>query len=414
VGRRRTRALRFALALTVVGVLAGIVVATAAALRFTDDSCRANDPKGCKPPEGVVGSNYAHKLTGEGGNGEPFTYIVKAGALPPGLSLNPDSGLISGRATGAGTANFDVELQDNPKPEPDWCVFRKSCAVQPFSITILPGLSIETKTLPTGASVGVQYNAPLSAMMLTSESPRAGFVPATLTWSIASGTLPPGVTLTSGALTGTPTAEGTFSFVVKAEFDAKRVDTETLTMVVRTPLAIQAARPLAPAPAPTRWEVGVPFSAKLNATGGSGTYTWSLTAGTLPAGLAFGPDGTIAGRPRAAGSFPFTVGLTDSEGRTASYQTTLSIAAKLSVATVQLRSAKVGRLYRFKLKSAGGVLPVKWKIKSGTLPRGVRFASALGMFTGTPRKAGTYRVVVEATDALKVKSQKRLTLTVLP
>ena len=59
--------------------------------------------------------------------------------------------------------------------------------------------------------------------------------------------------------------------------------------------------------------VGLPYSQRLNATGGTGaeTYTWSVAAGTLPAGLSLSPSGLIAGSPTGKGSASFTVEVTD-------------------------------------------------------------------------------------------------------
>jgi hypothetical protein len=282
-------------------------------------------------------------------------------------------------------------------------------AEREFSIDVLAGLSITTQSLPAGASVGVPYSAPLGAMLLTTLSPPAGTVPATLAWTVVSGTLPPGLAIVNGAISGSPTAEGSYQFVVRAEFDPKRTDTETLTMVVRAPVTITA--PLTP-----RSEVGVPFRLPLTATGGTGpgTYTWSLSSGALPTGVALAADGTISGTPAAGGSFGFTASATDTEGRIASYPGLVTVALRIAISTMKIRPAKVGRLYRAKLKALGGVLPKTWRVKSGRFPQGIRLDRALGVISGTPRKAGRYRITVEVVDALKVKSTKTLLLVVGP
>ena len=177
----------------------------------------------------------------------------------------------------------------------------------------------------------------------------------------------------TGVISGTPTAEGASSFVVRAALVDGRADTKGITITVRQPLAIQAPKPLAAPGASTLWEVGVPFTAKLGASGGTSTYTWSLAEGALPTGLALAADGTVAGKSSSAGSFRATLRLTDSEGRTADYAAAFGIASRLAISTAKLRSGKVGRLYRAKLTATGGVLPKKWKVKTGPLPRGIRF-----------------------------------------
>jgi hypothetical protein len=243
-------------------------------------------------------------------------------------------------------------------------------------------------------------------MLITSVSPPAGTVPAGLAWSVVSGTLPPGLALASGVISGTPTAEGTYQFVVRAELDSTRSDTETLTMAVRQPVTIAA-----PSVVPGS-EVGAPFRMPLVASGGTGTFTWAVSDGALPTGTALGTDGAISGTPTGAGSFRFTASATDSEGRIASYPGLLTVASRLAISTLKLPPAKVGRLYKAKLKALGGVLPKTWKVKSGRFPTGVRLDRALGVISGTPKKAGRYRITVEVVDALKVKSTKTFTILV--
>jgi hypothetical protein len=160
-------------------------------------------------------------------------------------------------------------------------------------------------------------------------------------------------------------------------------------------------------------EVGVPFTATQTATGGTGTYTWALTSGSLPAGVTFdATTATISGTPSAPGSYPFVVSATDSEGRVTALESTLTVAAKLTVRTLALKPAKVGRAYRAKLASVGGVAPTKWTLLSGKLPAGMYFAKNLGTFLGKPKKPQTVRLTVQATDALGVKAQRKLVLVV--
>ena len=112
-----------------------------------------------------------------------------------------------------------------------------------------------------------------------------------------SGQLPPGLTLgaTDGVISGTPTTEGSYPFIVRAALADGRADTKALQIDVRAPVTIapQTAR---------RSEIGVPFQLALVATGGSGTYTWTLSSGTLPAGVTLGPP--RHDRRHAAGSRP--------------------------------------------------------------------------------------------------------------
>ena len=415
MSRRRTgRNIRVVVALAIVGLLAGIVVSTAAALRFTDDSCTEASAGGIRVcPEGVVGTSYTKQLRGVAGCEPYHAYRVINGSLPPGLSLS-SSGLISGTPTQAGNSSFWVELRDLGPAEggPAWCTVVKTTERE-FTINVLPGLRITTNSLPQPASVGAPYSAALETMLVTSLSPLAGSRPGALSWSIipGSGSLPPGLTLANGVISGTPTTEGSYQFQVQAELDPTRRHSQTLTIVVRQPLVITAAAPFSGGARIVRTEVGVPMSTTLKAAGGSGTYTWALASGALPRGLTTS-NGTIVGKPTTPGSYLFTLSLTDSEGRTALFAATVLVAPKLAITTLFLRPAKVGKHYRAKLATSGGVAPTKWAAR-GPLPRGVRFDRALGVLSGTPTKAGRYRVVFEAVDALKVTSTRTLVIDVL-
>jgi hypothetical protein len=80
---------------------------------------------------------------------------------------------------------------------------------------------------------------------------------------------------------------------------------------------------------------------------------------------------------------------------------------------VRLKTGRVGRAYQARLATGGGVRPVTWKA-SGKLPTGVRFAKSLGALIGTPSRAGTFRLTVQAVDALGARAQAKLVLDVRP
>jgi hypothetical protein len=240
-------------------------------------------------------------------------------------------------------------------------------------------------------------------------------VPDPKVWSINTGALPPGLAInpSTGIISGTPMAIGTYTFEVLAKVAADpRSDTKVLGIAVRQPLTILGSSPFSPARRAAS-EVSVPFTAILSATGGDGAYTWSLSTGALPPGLSL-LDGTIDGTPTVPGVYRFTATVTDTEGRATNYPGTIGVAAKLTISTLLVSPAKVGRLYRSKLATAGGVLPKLWKVTTGPLPRGILFDRTLGLLSGTPTKPGRYRVTFAATDALKVTSTKTLVINVLP
>lgn len=147
--------------------------------------------------------------------------------------------------------------------------------------------------------------------------------------------------------------------------------------------------------------VGTTYSQSLAATGGSGGFTWSVTAGSLPSGLTLASSGTISGTPTATGTFNFTAQVKDSVGTTASQAYTVSIASPLTITTTSIPDATVGVAYTFTLQASGGTAPYTWSISSGTLPSGLTLNSSTGVISGTPTTAGSSTITFKITDAGK-------------
>ncbi len=371
--------------------------------------CTGESPATC--PTGTTGTAYELHLELQGNEDEGCAvFSVSSGNLPPGLTISRDVvnetgyGLISGTPTQEGTFDFFLTVKYNRETG---CPF-KNPSDDSFRISVNPGLpklTLGPESAPVG-TVGSAYSLQMTATVADAKQ-----------FSISSGTLPPGVAIdaNTGLISGTPTTAGTYDFVVAAKVTADtRTDTKGLTITIRDALELTAAEPLSTPPLPTVWEVGLPFSATLTPSGGTGTYAWSIAAGALPSGLALGADGTIAGTPRLPGVSRATVRLTDTEGRTLDYAANFRVASRVLVTTKLLRTGRVGKLYRSRVASTGGVLPKAWRITAGQLPRGVRFDRQLGVLSGTPKKPGRYRLTFEVTDGLEVVAHKTLRMTVLP
>jgi hypothetical protein len=406
--------MRLKLAVAVTGVVAAIGVSGASGADFDADNgpCRGTSDNGAllRCPTAYVGVPYQVQIESEEGSGcEPYVwYEIVNSVLPPGLSMTRD-GLISGVPAVVGGARFWVWNHDLTPDQggPSWCAFDDR-SEREFSIPVDPGLAIVDDSVRP-ATVGQPYSEPLTAKRVLSLNPR-DLSDVQATWSLESGVLPTGLALSpDGVLSGTPTSEGSFTFAVKAQYGTP-VDTKTYTLGVRQPLVVSS--PFGPEQRPSA-EVGVRFAKTVTATGGSGTYTWSLSSGALPSGVALdASNGMLSGTPRAPGSFAFGLTATDGEGRAATVSAALNVAPRLAIKTLRLKPAKQARTYRAALVSVGGIAPVNWRIVRGPLPPGVRFSRKLGTLAGTPRRIGTYRVTVEARDALGAKSQRRLALRV--
>ena len=174
-------------------------------------------------------------------------------------------------------------------------------------------LIIDPTPLPV-AVINVPYSVTIKA---------AGGVPP-YTWGMASGILPPGLTISAGGvISGTPTTLGTTNFkiqVTDVQTPKQAVDTASKTITVNAPLAISTT-------SLTAGTVGVPYSSAISATGGLPPYTWSITSGVLPAGLTLAGNGVISGTPTTQETQTFTVQVSDSQtpAATASAPLTLTI-----------------------------------------------------------------------------------------
>ena len=168
-------------------------------------------------------------------------------------------------------------------------------------LTTLPVVS--TSSLPNG-TVGVAYSQTLAVT--------GGTTP--YTWSISSGTLPAGLSLSSsGIISGTPTtAGGPTSITFKVTDSTSATATKVLSITINsTTLSITTS-------SLPNGTIGVAYSQTLAATGGTTPYTWSIAAGTLPAGLSLNSNGVISGTPTTAGGpTSITFRVTDSASATA-------------------------------------------------------------------------------------------------
>ena len=312
------------------------------------------------------------------GGTTPYTWSVASGSLPTGLSLST-AGSISGTPTSAGTFAFVVKVLDTTTPA-------AQSATQALSITIGPALTITTPSLVAGM-VGQSYS---QTVVATGGTP--GY-----TWSISSGSLPAGLTLTGNTISGTPSAAGTSSFTLKATDSTSptaQTATAALSIAVGAAFQISTSSPLPPGLG------GNPYDVKIQASGGTTPYSFTLASGAPPAGLTLQSDGTLSGVPSTAGSFLFSVMATDSTTPTPQTQIkplAITITPPLSISTSSLPRGLVGTSYAQSLLATGGTPSYSWSITSGALPQGLTL-SPDGSLLGTPAASGAFMFAVQVTD----------------
>ncbi|MBI4889841.1 MAG: putative Ig domain-containing protein [Acidobacteria bacterium] len=336
-------------------------------------------------PQGTPGVTYNTALAATGGAG-PYSWTVVTGTLPGGLTLST-SGTLSGIPTTSGSYNFVARATDSTT----------AYSMQSFNITIGAALVITTPTQLPAGTVGVQY-----AQTLAATGGTAPYV-----WTIASGSVPTGLSLSaSGALAGTPTTGGNYSFVVRVTDSAGLSTVQTFNLTVGTGLAITTP-PQLPNAVP-----GVAYSQTLTAVGGTAPYTWSFVGGSIPGGLTLSTTGILSGTPTAAGSFSFQVRVTDATAANTTQTFNLNVGTGLTITTTSpLPSGVVNQAYNLTFSAAGGTLPYVWTLAGGTVPAGLSF-SANGVLSGQPTTQGSFFFTVRVTDATSASVLQNYSLTV--
>jgi hypothetical protein len=338
-------------------------------------------------PPAAVGSAYSTTL--QSGGTMPFAWAITGGTLPPGLILNASSGVISGTPTQdpatTGTYSITVQVTDSAQ----------MTGSNTLSIAVL---AVTTTALSPGA-VGVPYpNVNLTAVGGSSN----------YQWS---GTPPSGLTLSSaGTISGTPTTAGTFTFT------AHVTDTQTGLTATSGPISITVGSTSLTINTSRILPTALPnsgYSVTLSASGGSGSYTWTLT--NPPAGVACSSNGVISVTTAAPGAYSLAVSVKDAQNQSLTASTTLSltVVAPLSVSPVG------GTRWYFPLgpstfstqfESTGGTWPLTWTASG--LPSWLTMSSTgvLSVKGGQVSGAtGDYSFTVTVTDSSSPALSQTLT-----
>jgi len=158
--------------------------------------------------------------------------------------------------------------------------------------------------------------------------------------------------------------------------------------------------------------LNAPYSQQLATAGGSGSLSWSLVSGALPAGLTLSAAGVISGTPTASGTSTFTIAVTDSTATIANSTFSLTVSGPTITTSSPLLQGTVGINYSQTLLASGGATPYVWTLSSGTLPPQLAL-SAAGVISGIPTTAGTFNFVAKLTDAAGSTSTQNFTIVVL-
>ena len=329
---------------------------------------------GVVPSSATYGVAYTGSAAATGGSGA-LAYKLTSGSLPAGLSLNASTGALTGTPTATGSSTFVIEAYDS----------YGDAVTQSYTIVV----NQATPTLTFAAISAKTYGDAAFTVSATSASTGA------VTYSVTSG--PATISGNTVTLTGVGTVVMGASQAASGNYAAA---TATASFTVNAALSITTTSPL---PSGAN---GIAYSQQLVATGGLGTYAWSLTGSSDAAnlatlGLAFSNSGVLSGNsPVVGGPVTFTVQVSDGT-RTASASFSVTVSS-LSITTTTLPVGYTGTAYAQTLSASGGSGSYTWAVSSGAsslLALGLSLNSSTGVLSGASLVAGSASFTVTATDA---------------
>jgi hypothetical protein len=293
----------------------------------------------CVLPFGVTTVPNAYSATvavsKAGAVGATVTFALTAGSLPPGLSLPAQStsgDVITGNPAKTGTFGFTVKATDGSRT-----------ATMAYEITVTtqgPPDQLQCNTADGSFLISGVCVLPDSVLGLPYQGHLVTSHNAGGTLSVAAGALPPGLTLPAAfgppgaVIGGTATQQGvepTYTFTVQGTGDQGQPLYQAYSITVDQNLPLSVVLPgsgstLEPG------TVGQAFGQNFFLSGGAGPYSWSVAAGKLPPGLTLqtfaaptDANNELVGTPTTAGTFTFTMRLTDFTGQQATQAFSITI-----------------------------------------------------------------------------------------
>lgn len=325
-------------------------------------------------PEIALGGSVSATFTASNGT-QPYTW--SATNLPKGLTLNAQTGALSGTPPAAGNFTFILTVADSASTP--------ATAAQQVTVEVL---GITTASPLPAAVVGTPYTETFAGLGGSG------------TYTFSLGSSLPGLTFSGASLMGTPTGAGTFTFQVKVT-DGTVTASSSFTLKITTSLSITSSSN------PSEIVFGSYVTGTLTATGGQTPYIWSATG--LPTGVTLNAsNGGLGGSPAQPGNYSFTATVTDAESPAATKTITLTLQVLGFTTPAALPAASTTAAYSQGFTVAGGASP--YTFSSPALPAGLSFSGA--SLSGTPSTVGVYNFSVRVTDANGFSTTSGFNLTV--
>jgi len=224
-------------------------------------------------------------------------------------------------------------------------------------------------------------------------------------FSVASGTLPPGLSLnsTTGVLSGAPTTSGSFPFTIQA---ANGISPPAVSPTLT--ISVSAAALAAPTITSASSTMATATTAMSFTVTTTGSPTPTITeSGVLPGGVSFTDNGdgsaSIAGTPASGseGTYPITIAATNGVSPDASQAFTLTVYGLAPAFTADSPpvTAVTGTSYSYTFTASGDPAPA-FSVASGTLPPGLSLNSTTGVLSGTPTTSGSFYFTVQAANGI--------------
>ncbi len=302
-------------------------------------------------------------------------------ALPDGIALDENSGVLYGTPTTTDVGTFTVDVSDGDKSASRMYHWQIAGATS--------ALALIAADLPVG-SPGVPYNYQFNV--------QGGTPP--YVFAIVEGALPSGMVFhtQTGGMLGQTLSPGAFPLTVRVRdlggFGATAYQHYLLRFAYSRMLKIETA--YLPA-----GRISRAYNLELQRSGGMSPYNWFLVSGTVPAGITLAPQGILSGTPTETGTFWCAIGLTSGDAQLAQqfYRLLIQPAPEaLAFDTAMLPGGTYGEQYKTLIKVRGGVMPYTWSVVTGAPPAGIALMPETGLLGGFPSETGTFPFVCHVSD----------------